>query len=405
MADCGVCKKKVAKSAKALTCDFCRLWHHTTCAGLDDSDYDFMKRRKGQGFRWFCGSCIVGADDTLRNTQVESQLDDKLTSVVSAVLQGFNVRLGELEAKFGSTGGPTSSVPVKPESFAAIVRQTVSEVKRNEEQGMKVTDRGKTRVITNKEVLVIKPKKIEGTSTPPPPVQMNDIQNILKSVPVKSCRGTNSGGVVVRFPNEDAKAQANALMEPLMTSSNITVSEPRKMLPKMTLSDVPTSLSDEDIIPGIKNKNAKIRDLLDNGHTLSLVFTRTRENKKMAVLKMSPEIRMAIVQNGGRVFIGLTSCRAYDRFWATQCHHCQKFGHVKERCPNRNDSPVCVFCAGSHISVDCQNKTDPKCANCTSLNSPPERCQHSASSMDCPIMISERERVMENTDFGPSKNF
>ena len=309
-----------------------------------------------------------------------------------------------MEAKLSSTGGPTSGAPVKPESFAAIVRQTVSEVKRSEEQGTKVTDRGKTRVITNKEVLVIKPKKIEGTSTSLPPVQMNDIQNILKSVPVKSCRGTNSGGVVVRFPNEDAKAQANALMEPLVTSSNITVSEPRKMLPKMTLLDIPTSLSDEDIIPGIKSKNTKIKDLIDNGHTLSLVFTRTKDNKKMAVLKMSPEIRMAIVQNGGRIFIGLTSCRAYDRFWATQCHHCQKFGHVKERCPNRNDSPVCVFCAGSHISADCQNKTAPKCANCTSLNSPPERCQHSASSMDCPIMISERERVMENTDFGPSKN-
>ena len=28
MADCGACGKKVAKSAKVLACDFCRLWYH-----------------------------------------------------------------------------------------------------------------------------------------------------------------------------------------------------------------------------------------------------------------------------------------------------------------------------------------------------------------------------------------
>ena len=43
MADCGSCGKKVAKSTKALVCDFCRLWYHMSCAGLTDSDYDFMK--------------------------------------------------------------------------------------------------------------------------------------------------------------------------------------------------------------------------------------------------------------------------------------------------------------------------------------------------------------------------
>ena len=46
MADCGDCGKKVAKSAKALACD-CRLWYHMSCAGLADSDLDFMKNQKG----------------------------------------------------------------------------------------------------------------------------------------------------------------------------------------------------------------------------------------------------------------------------------------------------------------------------------------------------------------------
>ena len=124
----------------------------------------------------------------------------------------------------------------------------------------------------------------------------------------------------------------------------------------------------------------------------------------MAVIKMSPDVRNAIARSGNRVFLGLTSCRAFDRFWATQCRHCQKFDQTKYRCPAKNTSPACSFCAVPHVSSNCPDKDVLKCVNCSSLGSPAERCCHSASSLDCPVMISERNKVMENTDFGPSKN-
>ena len=124
----------------------------------------------------------------------------------------------------------------------------------------------------------------------------------------------------------------------------------------------------------------------------------------MAVLKISPEVRNAIARCGNRVFLGLTICRAFDRFWASQCRHCQKFGHTKERCPTKDTSPACEFCACSHTSLNCPDKSFLRCVNCSSVDSPTERCHHSASSLDCPVMISERNRVMENTEFGSSKN-
>ena len=124
----------------------------------------------------------------------------------------------------------------------------------------------------------------------------------------------------------------------------------------------------------------------------------------MAVLKMSPEVRNAITRSGNRLFLGLTSCRAFDRFWATQCRHCQKFGHTKERCPTKNTSPVCGFCAGPPTLLNCPDKSVLKCVNCSLLDSPAERCHHSASSLDCPVMISEWNKIMENTNFGSSKN-
>ena len=81
--------------------------------------------------------------------------------------------------------------------------------------------------------------------------------------------------------------------------------------------------------------------------------------------------------------LGLTSCRAFDRFWATQCRHCQKYGHTKDRCLAKNTSPTCSFCAGPHASLDCPDKSVLKCVNCFSLGNPAERCHRSASSLDC----------------------
>ena len=100
----------------------------------------------------------------------------------------------------------------------------------------------------------------------------------------------------------------------------------------------------------------------------------------------------------------LTNCHAFDRSWATHCRHCQKFGHTKDRCQAENTSPACSFCAGPHASLNCPDKSALKCVNCSSLGSSAERCHYSATSLDCPVMISERNKVMENTDFGSSKN-
>ena len=78
------------------------------------------------------------------------------------------------------------------------------------------------------------------------------------------------------------------------------------------------------------------------------------------------------------------------------------WSHQRE-VPNKNTSPACGFSAGPHASLDCLDKSVLKCVNCSSLDSPAKRCHHPASSLDCPVMISERNIVMENTDFGSSK--
>ena len=170
-----------------------------------------------------------------------------------------------------------------------MVKQTVKGAKKDVELVTRVTDHEETKVIQRDEVLVIRPARPKGAEALPPSVPISSIENILKSVPVSSCRKSKTGGIVVKFPNGEAKADASTLMG----NADVVVSEPRKILPKMTLTEVPTTLHDEEIISAIKSKNSKITDLINNGHALSLNFTRVRDKKKIAVLKMTPEIRSA----------------------------------------------------------------------------------------------------------------
>ena len=148
-----------------------------SCAGLIDSDYDFMKSRKGLSFRWSCGTCISSTDGVMGSDHTVNEMDEKLSSIVAAV-EGINRRLGDLEARTGFTGDSGLV------SFADVFKKTISEVKRSEEPDMRVRDHGRTRVFRNEEVLVLKPRCSEGASAMPSSVSVDGLTNVLKAIPV-----------------------------------------------------------------------------------------------------------------------------------------------------------------------------------------------------------------------------
>ena len=53
----------------------------------------------------------------------------------------------------------------------------------------------------------------------------------------------------------EAKAEAKTLVGSSNDFVEVGVSEPKKMLPKMTLLDVPPSLPDGEIVSGVLDKN------------------------------------------------------------------------------------------------------------------------------------------------------
>lgn len=55
--DCGICSVTMTKKDKALQCELCELWYHTSCENLDDDTYDLiMKDSKKEVplIHWYC---------------------------------------------------------------------------------------------------------------------------------------------------------------------------------------------------------------------------------------------------------------------------------------------------------------------------------------------------------------
>ena len=146
-------------------------------------------------------------------------------------------RLSAVEARLEGVEDLSQEIKKETKSFAEVVKRTVKGAEKDVELVTRVTDHGETKVIQRDEVLVIRPVKPEGAEAPPLSVPTSSIENILKSVPASNCRKSKTGGIVVQFPNGEAKAEASTLMGTV----DVVVSEPRKMLLKMTLTEVPTT--------------------------------------------------------------------------------------------------------------------------------------------------------------------
>ena len=106
---------------------------------------------------------------------------------------GITDRLSAVEARLEGVGDLSQEIKKETKSFAEMVKRTVKGAEKDLELVTRVTDHGETKVIQRDEVLVIRPVRPEGAEAPPPLVPISSIENILKSVPVSSCRKSKTG--------------------------------------------------------------------------------------------------------------------------------------------------------------------------------------------------------------------
>lgn len=202
-----------------------------------------------------------------------------------------------------------------------------------------------------------------------------------------------------------------------------------KMLPKVTVSNIPnsllTSLHEGKSSNSVEEYRFKVKDLLttkfleknediedqvsNHGKLFQIVFVNTGRDTTTVGIKVSPEVRDLLISKE-RIFIGNTSCKVTDRFDLRQCFHCQQFGHISSKCQDRQrgKEPVCMFCSASHSTRDCPERHDEskhRCVNCSHSDDPSlkQACNtHHSGSNICPLIITEKINIKQRTEY--SKN-
>lgn len=286
----------MAKSAQALGCSRCGSWVHIGCGDLDENDYALMRSRERRGFRWFCSQCIAREDlssEAVTTSEMEARILNSVVSTMAEFQREMFVRLSSLEKKIVATEGAVLDPICETKKFADIVKEALHKSRNDQEQGsksgIKVKSFGKSKTIQNHQVLVVKPKSGTVTNETRTAAATNIIKGALGSIPVNSCRETKMGAIVVKFPTNEAKKEArNAMNACFNGGSDFTVSEPKKMMPKITLVGIPISRRDDEILNEIIHKNKEIDELKEKGCTLELLLTK-REIVNMLCLRCLPK--------------------------------------------------------------------------------------------------------------------
>ena len=166
---CPVCESVVAKTSSAVRCSRCNGWVHQACAGLEDEALAFMKKRI-RGFCWFCEECIDDTEEMLRAAQtaadVQKNIIQSVVEQMSDTLTDFklemSVKMKSLEDQINTTGGIGQVSAMKPQTFANIVKEAISESRTARDltggDAVEVVDQGRSKTIYSQQVLVVKLK-------------------------------------------------------------------------------------------------------------------------------------------------------------------------------------------------------------------------------------------------------
>ena len=230
-----------------------------------------------------------------------------------------------------------------------------------------------------------------------------EVKKQLNTVPISSIRKSKTGNIVLTCPSLESEKTTLAKLE---EQNSLKIFKSTKILPKMTITGIEEESSTEEILESILTKNPTIKDKVDAGFKLEILFTKSGKNStQVAVIKVDPEIRHVIKSLNYRVFIGFKMCYVYDRVHFKVCYNCQVLGeHLSDNCPVRNKT-ICRFCTLNHRSSNCPNKTDASkhvCYNCSQSSNEKfrENCRtHYSNHSECPIAISVMNNVILNTKY------
>lgn len=171
---------------------------------------------------------------------------------------------------------------------------------------------------------------------------------------------------------------------------------PKRRRPKIKICGLSEKLSDDEILDCLIKQN----EILKSDDEIKIVKTIERKKTHFdatydSIIETTPTGFKKIIE-AEKLFVKWDSCRVFEHIHVRRCHKCLGFNHTQRECTNKIS---CSFCAGEHISVDC-NSEKPKCVNCLwHVNKLKMKLDvnHGAYDKECPVLqrkyLQEKRKI------------
>ena len=162
---------------------------------------------------------------------------------------------------------------------------------------------------------------------------------VSNEIPVSRVGFDSSGNTYIDCPSpEDIKK-----LQPLLSEDfkDQQVSVVKDKLPCISIVGIEDEVNNPNLLNKICKQNPAVSILVKYWIGVHFVIRKTQQNGTYtAVAKVGAKIRNAIRSGRNRIFLGVTSCKVYDRFHVKRCNMCQEYGHYKADCHN---SACCAY--------------------------------------------------------------
>ena len=206
-----------------------------------------------------------------------------------------------------------------------------------------------------------------------------------------------SGDLTVVCETEEKRNELKDLVA--LKSQEIVITTPREMRHSVTIVGLRTEYDKEEITEMLSKQNSFIRKFAQNNNledhvTVHIVKPlKNDETRYQAFCDVSSTLREVFSHYNDKITVGLKTCKVYDRYNIKRCYKCQEFGHYARECVH--ETPVCGKCGEEHNTRECES-TYNKCVNC--VRSECDDCLHSTSSIECPQLIEQQEKLKKKLD-------
>lgn len=375
---CSACDNK-PPDGELINCSTCKLVFHALCPTSNDENYICRKTFLGlwhgpsvrSNFQWHCDTCL-----TIQEEKAVSILEDRFDKLVNLVSE-LSVEVKSLKAPSAHQCDSMSNVrdnaihEHNPETSSAWANKAgVQRVK-------------SSLVLRNKSGVVAADRNSD--------LQKLKALAMKNNIPVSRVGHDSSGNTFIDCPTESDRNRLQPLLAQDFVEKN--VSAVKEKLPCISITGIAEEVTKTNLPVLLSKQNPKLDAMIKSGEEFSVLFVKPVGDTSTAVVRVSSKIRDMIRSDRNRLFLGITTCRIFDRFHVKRCNKCQDFGHFKDNCPN---PARCGYCGENHESDSCPHKDkDPSthsCVNCKREN--PQNCVgHNAFSRNCPSYINAQKRL------------